>query len=548
MTDLEMPSLELGRYLELLKRRKWQLVPAAILGLLVGLLVAWLIPRYYEARTRVRLFPTVLSSAGGPRQDPFLAEVRKARITIANPKLLSDAIAKLEDWTDFRVIPMWGKKYRAKLHALTERVWVHDLGGSLDGRTSAWLEIGYRDRDPMRAADFANTICELYIQRERDFVIGSAKSLFRQLSEDAKTKEDAWNEALERRKEFYQKNPGLDPFETNILGKPVHTGKHKAMEALLEELSDLEIRIGAAKRRVEKTLADLQVDGLTKTIPVPIAEIGDAVLVEKISTLVTQIKHYKVLLDAWQPNNHNYEFTQAAYKRSVADLEQLRKQADINQKLEKPNPAYIAAQKAHDEAVTRLKELQIERDEKLAHKKELAKDLEMMPMMLARIADLNARVETAQEAWHTAVTAAKAQETQVAKLEIDGGVIVQQLTEATPPPAPTYPNNWLISMIGGGIGLLVAVGLIFVLDFLRPTWKTVEEVSRALPVPALGGISFLELPEEILASKRRRVRYATIAIVFFVLLGGIVAVYFLEPLRLPTGVQWLLDKILAQGA
>ncbi len=52
MSQVELPQVSLQRYVDLVKRRRWQLVPISLLGLMVGGLVAFLIPRYYVAETQ----------------------------------------------------------------------------------------------------------------------------------------------------------------------------------------------------------------------------------------------------------------------------------------------------------------------------------------------------------------------------------------------------------------------------------------------------------------------------------------------------------------
>ena len=49
MTQLDLPQISLSRYLDLLKRRKWRVVPASLAGLVIGGLVAFFVPRYYVA-------------------------------------------------------------------------------------------------------------------------------------------------------------------------------------------------------------------------------------------------------------------------------------------------------------------------------------------------------------------------------------------------------------------------------------------------------------------------------------------------------------------
>ena len=43
MTQLDIPQISFARYLELLKRRRWQVIPVTVLGLVIGTAVAQLL-------------------------------------------------------------------------------------------------------------------------------------------------------------------------------------------------------------------------------------------------------------------------------------------------------------------------------------------------------------------------------------------------------------------------------------------------------------------------------------------------------------------------
>ena len=51
MTQIELPQLSLQRYVDLVRRRRWQVVPVSILGLIIGGLIAFFIPRMFVAET-----------------------------------------------------------------------------------------------------------------------------------------------------------------------------------------------------------------------------------------------------------------------------------------------------------------------------------------------------------------------------------------------------------------------------------------------------------------------------------------------------------------
>lgn len=53
---------------------------------------------------------------------------------------------------------------------------------------------------------------------------------------------------------------------------------------------------------------------------------------------------------------------------------------------------------------------------------------------------------------------------------------------------PITPNKSKLIIVGFGIGLILSIGLIFVLDYLDDTVKSKEELEKILPIPAIGEI------------------------------------------------------------
>lgn len=59
---------------------------------------------------------------------------------------------------------------------------------------------------------------------------------------------------------------------------------------------------------------------------------------------------------------------------------------------------------------------------------------------------------------------------------------------AVPPQFPEKPNKRMNIMIAGVVGLMAAVGLIFLMEFLDQTIKSSEDINRYLELPVLGVI------------------------------------------------------------
>ena len=93
----------------------------------------------------------------------------------------------------------------------------------------------------------------------------------------------------------------------------------------------------------------------------------------------------------------------------------------------------------------------------------------------------------------------------------------------------------------------ISSGLILLFDVLQSTYKTFDDVARSLPVPALGGISHLELEEDIRASKVRRLKITVVTVFVLALVGAVFALYLVDPVRLPTWLRDAFDRIFATG-
>ena len=59
---------------------------------------------------------------------------------------------------------------------------------------------------------------------------------------------------------------------------------------------------------------------------------------------------------------------------------------------------------------------------------------------------------------------------------------------AVPPQLPEKPNKRMNIMIAGVVGLMAAVGLVFLMEFLDQTIKSNEDINRYLELPVLGVI------------------------------------------------------------
>jgi capsular exopolysaccharide synthesis family protein len=66
---------------------------------------------------------------------------------------------------------------------------------------------------------------------------------------------------------------------------------------------------------------------------------------------------------------------------------------------------------------------------------------------------------------------------------------IEQIEKATPPDKPIRPQRSIYTILGGVVGLLLAMGLIFIIEYLDDTLKTAQDVQQTLDIPVLGSIT-----------------------------------------------------------
>ena len=162
LEQIELPTISVVRYLDLLKRRTWQVVSVSLLGLLVGGLVALLIPRYYVAHTIVQFNRPVLDPMLGTSEDPMSQVVDSARVTVA--AVVEQAVTDL-GWPELSI---GNPEDRWEfLESVRMNVMVADLGPRSKRRTTARLRISYSDTSGYRAKEMANKLRDVWL---RDYV------------------------------------------------------------------------------------------------------------------------------------------------------------------------------------------------------------------------------------------------------------------------------------------------------------------------------------------------------------------------------------------
>jgi capsular polysaccharide biosynthesis protein len=526
MTETDLPQLSLQRYFDLVKRRRWQLLPVTLLGLVVGGLIALLIPRYYVAETWI-----VHNAIPGQQlnekdsKDPFTGIVQSARDTI--PLACDKAVESLK-WPEAK-IEDWHERQLA-LKEIRDRV---DIFGNPPDEKSNYARIGvyYRDLDGNRAANLANAIVRIWLDQRIEELRAPADDLAKESNDKVRDSNRALNLLLEERQVIagrYGVDIGLAPEIQRSTSRDRIEGDRLRQRDLVQKRGALV----AVQQRRDRAIA--QRDAMPDFVP-----FGTVPLVEGqqdpqlLAMLVKLQRDQQKMESVFREGTEQWRNAKRSFERTQKLLGAVKSPGSATG--EEPNPQ----RKAVDEIIDGLEleravleeEIGLIEDQLQRSGQRLIEEAEG----LTKLAEKNIAIDQLKGQIDVLNGKRVQAETILAMLQREQPVKQQQM--ATPPPRPTDPNILVVALVGSVLGLLAAIGLILLIDLLQGSFKTTEDVERGLAVPVLGGVSYLETEEQRKATVQGRQRASLVAFAAVAMVVIVVTIYYVDPTRLPTFVR-----------
>ncbi|MCU0864214.1 MAG: hypothetical protein MUC36_10505 [Planctomycetes bacterium] len=536
MTQVEVPQLSLQRYVELVRRRRWQVVPASLLGLVVGGLIAFLIPRYFVAETLLEHNAAPADLRPG-EDDPFKGIVQSAKDTI--PLAVMDTMVALK-WPEASITNSY--ELTAAQKEIAGRISVVDNNPDRN-RAYAKLQVFYRDRDGERARRFTDTLVRTWLENYIKTLREPAEAEYKRSTDEVYRLGLAYDNLIHDRQELerkYEIEPDVElGWQRAKYQERVDQQKERQlqMQAMETQQLTLDYRLQQARNRLQD-------------LPEFVKGNSEQFRDQLKSSAVAQQLYERV-----RQARAKMQFSFRAGSRQFLEAKRMVEQgeAQLNEMVATPAGAGegMIANPERAKLEAEIAEDMVQRDVLLVTLQRLREQINADAARLADLIDGYAqherktkRLEEIDEElkyWRDRQKAAD----ELRSL-LDKKPPVRQLTPATVPPRPTDPNILVVALIGCVLGLLVAIGLILLLDMLQGTFKTVEDVERNLAVPVLGGISHLETEEERTALVRSRRRGTLLAFGFVFLVVAVVTIYYVAPTRLPPTVRDLLAMLLGK--
>lgn len=534
MTQLDVPTISFARYVDLLKRRKWQVIPISLLGMLVGTVVALMVPRFYVASAEVRYSAEQFAEKGRDLEEQLLERLDSARTLI--PALVGEVLQKLgwpealSDDFDARVA------FEADVK---RRINIIDKGPNRKNRTFSTLQLEYRDTDGPRAASFTNELCRAWVdgeigalQRLNEQRVSLVQERRRQALEDVA--------AISEEIAVFERQNGFDPAQRADLNLPSQTRQMEKLE-LERQIQQGQVRIARLEAEIDSA-EHLRLEGGIPEwieVPPPPPSVTDE---QTILELTARALALRKNLRSYRDNTPQKTILKKELEEVQAELDKLTPKL-LPQR--RRNPAFLEQARLVEQ---KRSDLRIEKDALKATQARLGEvvaRLALLPELnfkyrekldreaaaRKRLADANAELDAAE----------------VKGRELRSAAPFQIMRDARMSPRPTEPSVVLLALIGSMLGLGAAIALVFALDAVRFTFKTIDDLERSLGVPVLGSMSHVETHLERATVRRGRITVTLLAVGLLTLIVAIVVIYYQAPARLPAFARELLDMLLGEG-
>ena len=515
--QVEAPG-QVQEFLDILKRRKWQVLLPAGFVLSLGVAFAVIVPKKYLTTTQVELRELLLDAEqrlAARAQTQGVAE--NAPQQIKSMRRITEVLDDLR-WPDYLTLGRVGQyEYRTRIQE-NITVQVPRKGREVG---STFVTIEYRDIDADRAQSFLKALRQAWIE---------------QVVERERTRYDVeWRKLLERESDLdkehlkitreltdlragndispTQPTPGANQVRVEDPKILRYETNQRRLDELSIELQTAEASLELARRQLAKTDPDH-----------PTTETVEGV---SFASQIEVLRNEQILkeqdLDGIRPEHPRYRKTQRELEtldERIAELEMRQTSAEEQIKFE-PNPAYLNL----EDSIANL-ELKIGALE--AEEGALGKAIDQNRADILRLneaygadRELSARLDAIQLAMGEIEI-----DLQRAKQRRDvvygpAGNPFQITQEVEAPGSPSEPDPVLILAFTIVLGLALGLGSALLGEFSKSCFRNTSDISRVLVVPVLGVIS----PIVTRVQRRRRVlRRFAVGSMSLLLIGSVLFV------------------------
>ncbi len=495
---------QLQEFLDILKRRKWQVVLPTLVILSLGIFAAVVVPKKFLVTTQVELRGLFLDDKQQQQsRDHTIGVAENAPQQLLSPKRVKEVLGKLK-WPDYLTLDAtqqaeYNLRIRGNLKVFVPR--------RSEKAGSSFVTIEFTDVNKDRAQEFLKALrtawVEQVVERERTRYDVEFNKLKSRESELEKEYLNAVNELTELR-------------NVNDISPTQPTPGQNAMR--LEDPAF--VRLGATRSRQDELEGELAKARQTlETASKHLAETEPEVPKTSVTQGLTFTKEIEQLnkeqlalegqLEGIRPEHPRYK----KITRQLEDLDTRKAALELKQTAEEvnlefiPNPEYRKLESLVREAELDVEILVAEEDSLRKLELDHRRDVRRLGEALAQDTVISNRIEIIKKSM--AETDIKLSESRQ-RMEVLYGPSAnpfQVIQEVEPPSDPTQPSPALIILFSLVLGLGSSLGITVVLEITRSSFRGAADLNRVLMMPVLGVIGPIVTRQE---RNRLRVRRAAL--------------------------------------
>jgi len=516
-------TFQIDHYVELALKHRWLLIVPFCLALVIGIILAFVLPKAYEASTLILVMPQRVPK--GYVQSIVDSDI-ESRISTISQQILSRSnlekiIGKFGLFSDPKNSDMFVEDM---IEALRKRIKV-EVNLTRRQQEADAFTIAFRGGDPKTVMSITNSLAGSFIEENIKSREAQAVGTSDFLADEAENMRIRLEEVEKKLKEYRRQYMGELPeqLDANL----------QILERLQMQLGDREKSLREEKSRLIVVENQIETNRkiLSESKPV-VSEDGGALTLEQMKAQLATLKstytdrHPDVIKLKARIADMEAQYNSGALTPSGGEV-QVNNSGD---------PAVRMISNALEEATRQrleirgeIKNIEVEIADLKRKLRDYQERVERTPKREQELLSLKRNYENIKESYNSVLNRKLEAQIAVNMEKKQKGEQFRIIDYAKLPQKPVSPDMKKLFLITIALGLGLGGGLIFLADYFDSSFKRSEDIEKNLGINVLATIPRIYQTRDFRRKKMRTVMTAVLLFVTVCLLGSLAAITFIGP-------------------
>lgn len=520
--DTNTTAIKPDQIIEIILRRRWLLILPFCLVMVVGIFLAVMLPKTYEAGALIlveaqRVPEDYVQSVVS---NDFDARINNIVQQILSRTNLEKIISDLRLYSGPEYAGMFAED---KVQSLRSRITV-DVTQSRRRRVTDSFSISFKGKDPDEVVKVVNTLTEYFINenlRSREAqAVGTSSFLEGELNSIREKLELVEEEMKEYRRRYMGELP--EQLESNL----------RMLDRVEEQIIDANARLGEAKNR----LSDFR-NRMTTENPLSAGSTNGASTGQQTSSL-GQLEDQLARLQVKYTDQHPDIMR---LKKTIRELKtDMMAEPSIGSGGNVGASARLSSSdnRQYNEMMRDIAGIQKDITDLLAQRKMYTRRVENTPKREQELMSLRRDYSNIQESYNSMLNRKLEAEISVNMEKKQKGERFRVIDPARRPEKPVEPDMERLFLIVLAAGLGIGGGISFLLERMNASFRRSEEVESVLGIPVIATIPSINHPKDIFMQRANSVATVVCVLLSLVLFLSFSLVVF----KGPDGILALINK------